>query len=42
MSPVKIVVEQDADGFIAQPLGMTGVVVGQGDSIPKRDESPSW
>jgi predicted RNase H-like HicB family nuclease len=32
MSAVKIVVEQHADGFIAYPLGMKGVVVGQGDS----------
>ena len=32
MSTVKIVVEQHADGFIAYPLGMKGVVVGQGDS----------
>ncbi|MBK5256294.1 MAG: type II toxin-antitoxin system HicB family antitoxin [Vicinamibacteria bacterium] len=32
MSAVKIVVEQRADGFIAYPLGMKGVVVGQGDS----------
>ena len=32
MSAVKIVVEQHADGYIAYPLGMKGVVVGQGDS----------
>jgi predicted RNase H-like HicB family nuclease len=32
MSAVKIVVEQHADTFIAYPLGMKGVVVGQGDS----------
>ncbi len=32
MSAVKILVEQHADGFIAYPLGMKGVVVGQGDS----------
>ena len=32
MSAVKIVVEQHADGYIAYPLGMKGVVIGQGDS----------
>ena len=29
---VKIVVEHVDDGYIAYPLGMKGVVVGQGDS----------
>jgi len=29
---VKIVVEHHADGYVAYPLGMKGVVVGQGDS----------
>lgn len=33
MSAVKIVVEQHADGYVAYPLGMKGVVVGQGDSF---------
>jgi predicted RNase H-like HicB family nuclease len=28
----KIVVEQHADGFVAYPLAMKGVVVGEGDS----------
>jgi predicted RNase H-like HicB family nuclease len=28
----KIVVEQHSDGFVAYPLGMRGVVVGEGDS----------
>ncbi len=32
MSSLKIVVEEHADGFVAYPLGMKGVVVGQGDS----------
>lgn len=32
MRPVKIVVEQHADGFVAYPLGMKGVVVGEGDN----------
>ncbi|MHB9047358.1 MAG: type II toxin-antitoxin system HicB family antitoxin [Pirellulales bacterium] len=29
---VKVVVEHREDGYIAYPLGMQGVVVGQGDS----------
>jgi predicted RNase H-like HicB family nuclease len=28
----KIVVEKHTDGYVAYPLGMKGVVVGQGDS----------
>lgn len=28
----KIVVEKNQDGYVAYPLGMKGVVVGQGDS----------
>ncbi|MEO5760775.1 MAG: type II toxin-antitoxin system HicB family antitoxin [Vicinamibacteria bacterium] len=33
MSAVKIVVEQHQDGYVAYPLGMKGVLVGQGDSF---------
>ncbi len=29
---MKIIVEQHADGFVAYPLGLKGVVVGQGDT----------
>jgi predicted RNase H-like HicB family nuclease len=29
---LKLVVERHADGYVAYPLGITGVVVGQGDS----------
>jgi predicted RNase H-like HicB family nuclease len=32
MSSIKIVVEKHADGYVAYPLGLEGVVVGQGDS----------
>lgn len=32
MKNYKIIVEQHPDGFVAYPLGMKGVVVGQGDS----------
>lgn len=29
---IKVVIERAEDGYIAYPLGMRGVVVGQGDS----------
>lgn len=29
---MKFVIEQHTDGFLAYPLGLRGVVVGQGDS----------
>jgi len=32
MKHYKIIVEQHPDGFIAYPLGLKGVVVGQGES----------
>ena len=32
MKQFKIVVEKHADGYVAYPLGMKGVVVGEGDS----------
>ena len=32
MKQVKIVVEKHADGYVAYPLGVKGVVVGQGDT----------
>ena len=32
MDRVKIVVEQHADGFVAYPLGVVGIVVGQGET----------
>jgi predicted RNase H-like HicB family nuclease len=28
----KIIVEKHADGFVAYPLGMKGIVIGEGDS----------
>ena len=30
---VKIIVEQHKDGFVAYPIGMNGVVVGQGNTV---------
>jgi len=32
MKQFKIVVEKHADGYVAYPLGMKGVVVGEGDT----------
>ena len=32
MKQVKIVVEKHPDGYVAYPLGLKGVVVGQGDT----------
>lgn len=32
MSTLKFVVEQHADGFVAYPLGVRGVIVGQGET----------
>jgi predicted RNase H-like HicB family nuclease len=32
MSHFKVVVEKHADGFVAYPLGLKGVIVGQGDT----------
>jgi predicted RNase H-like HicB family nuclease len=31
-STLKIVIEQHPDGFVAYPLGVNGVIVGQGDT----------
>jgi predicted RNase H-like HicB family nuclease len=30
--PFKIIVEKHADGYVAYPLGLRGVVVGEGDT----------
>ncbi len=32
MRPIKVIVEKHPDGYIAYPLGIKGVVVGQGDT----------
>lgn len=32
MKQVKVVVEKHPDGYVAYPLGMKGVVVGEGDT----------
>lgn len=33
MKTVKIIVEKHADGYVAYPVGVEGVVVGQGDTF---------
>jgi len=32
MSNVKIAIEKHSDGFVAYPLGVKGVVIGEGDT----------
>ena len=32
MTQVKIILEKYADGYVGYPLGLKGVIVGQGDS----------
>ncbi|MGI8640174.1 MAG: type II toxin-antitoxin system HicB family antitoxin [Pyrinomonadaceae bacterium] len=35
MSDFKIIIEKHEDGFVAYPLGLKGVIVGEGDSYEK-------
>lgn len=30
--PMKVIVEKHADGYVAYPLGLKGIVVGEGDT----------
>ncbi len=32
MKTIKIIVEKHAEGYVAYPLGLKGVVIGEGDS----------
>ena len=32
MKPINVIVEKHPEGYIASPLGLKGVVVGQGDT----------
>lgn len=32
MPDIKVVIEKHADGYVAYPLGLRGVVVGEGDT----------
>jgi predicted RNase H-like HicB family nuclease len=38
MKRIKLVVEQHADGYVAYPLGIKGVVVGEGDTAEQAIE----
>jgi predicted RNase H-like HicB family nuclease len=38
MKAVKIIIERHADGYVAYPLGLRGVVLGQGDSYEEACE----
>ncbi|MEK7269853.1 MAG: type II toxin-antitoxin system HicB family antitoxin [Planctomycetota bacterium] len=33
MKRVKVVIERHPDGFVAYPVGLNGVVVGEGDTL---------
>jgi predicted RNase H-like HicB family nuclease len=35
MKQVKILIEKHTDGYVAYPVGLKGVVVGQGDTYEK-------
>ena len=32
MKQIKVIVEKHSDGYIAYPLGLKGIVIGQGDT----------
>lgn len=32
MQPIKIIIEKHPDGYVAYPIGIKGVVVGEGDT----------
>jgi predicted RNase H-like HicB family nuclease len=32
MKHIKVIVEKHADGYVAYPLGLKGIVVGEGDT----------
>lgn len=33
MKQIKVIVEKHPDGYVAYPIGMRGVVVGEGDTL---------
>jgi predicted RNase H-like HicB family nuclease len=39
MDRLKIVIERHSDGFVSYPLGLKGVVVGQGDTYEEALEN---
>jgi predicted RNase H-like HicB family nuclease len=32
MQPIKIIIEKHTDGYVAYPIGIKGIVVGEGDT----------
>jgi len=32
MQPIKIIIEKHLDGYVAYPIGVKGIVVGEGDT----------
>jgi len=32
MQPVKIIIEKHLDGYVAYPIGIKGIIVGEGDT----------
>jgi predicted RNase H-like HicB family nuclease len=32
MQPIKIIIEKHPDGYVAYPIGVKGIVVGEGDT----------
>ncbi len=38
MKPLKVIVEKHTDGYVAYPLGLKGVVVGQGETFEQAIE----
>lgn len=38
MQPFKIIIEKHTDGYVAYPLGLKGVVIGQGDTYKESVE----
>jgi predicted RNase H-like HicB family nuclease len=32
MQPIKIIIEKHLDGFVAYPIGINGIIVGEGDT----------
>ena len=32
MQPIKIIIEKHVDGYVAYPIGIKGIVVGEGDT----------
>lgn len=39
MNSLKIIIERHSDGFVSYPLGLKGVVVGQGDTYDEALEN---